>query len=358
MKRFLPFMIILLFILVIIVSCGISGNTYELVLITNYDILDDSSFNYGAWEGLKQYAEEHNKSYQYYQPEEGTKTAYLEAIELAVKNGAKLVVAPSSVFEVTIYEAQVKYPEVNFILLDGEPHTEDYKTYHTEKNVTPILYAEEEAGFMAGYAAVKDGFTKLGFQGGMAVPEVIRYGHGFAQGAEIAAKEMGLAEGSVSLMYNYSGDFAASEENQERAAGWYQAGTEIIFACGGAVGDSVIAAAEAFDGKYVIGVDTDRSAESETVISSAVKMLANSVYQALEAYYDNKWEGGKTLILNAANDGVGLAMENSKWRKFNDNDYNVLLNAVKDKKYNINRKTDIRVTELGLKYVNITEVKD
>ena len=57
---------------------------------------------------------------------------------------------------------------------------------------------------MAGYAAVKDGFTKLGFQGGMAVPEVIRYGHGFPQGAEVAAKEMGLAEGSVSMMYNYS----------------------------------------------------------------------------------------------------------------------------------------------------------
>ncbi|NLX64450.1 MAG: BMP family ABC transporter substrate-binding protein [Clostridiaceae bacterium] len=358
MKRFLPLMIILSFILVIIVSCGISGNTYELALITDYNTFDDSSFNYEAWEGLKKYAEEHKKSYQYYKPEEGTKTAYLEAIDLAVKNGAQLVVAPSSLFEVTIYEAQVKYPEVNFILLDGEPHTEDYKTYHTEKNVLPILYAEEEAGFMAGYAAVKDGFTKLGFQGGMAVPEVIRYGHGFAQGAEIAAKEMGLAEGSISLMYNYYGDFAASEESQERAAEWYQAGTEVIFVCGGAVGDSVISAAEAVEGKYVIGVDTDQLAESERVISSAVKMLANSVYQALEAYYDNRWEGGKTLILNAANGGVGLDMKNSRWRKFNYNDYNVLLNAIKNKKYIINRKTDIGVTELSLRYVSITEVKD
>ena len=116
---------------------------------------------------------------------------------------------------------------MKFILLDGEPHTEDYQTYHTEKNVQPILYAEEEAGFMAGYAAVKDGFTKLGFQGGMAVPAVIRYGHGFAQGAEAAAKELNLAEGSVSLMYN-SGDFAATPESQARAAGWYKSGTELF----------------------------------------------------------------------------------------------------------------------------------
>jgi len=348
----------MLFILTIIVGCGILEDTYEVALITVYDMLDDSSFNHEVWEGLKKYAEDHNKSYQYYQPDERTKASYLETIDLAVKKGAKLIVAPGSLFEVTIYEAQLKYPEVNFILIDGEPHTEDYKTYHTEENVLPILYAEEEAGFMAGYAAVMDGFTKLGFQGGMAVPEVIRYGHGFAQGAEIAAKEMGLAEGSVSLMYNYSGDSADSKESQERAAGWYQEGTEVIFVCGGSVESSVIAAAEAIEGKYVICVDAVQHAKSETVISSAVKMVSNSVYQVLEAYYDNKWEGGKTLLLNTANGGVGLDMKNSRWRRFNYENYNILLNAIKDKKYSINRKTDIGVNQLGLKYVSITEVKD
>ncbi|HHU90588.1 MAG TPA: BMP family ABC transporter substrate-binding protein [Clostridiaceae bacterium] len=358
MKKFLLLVLVFLFILKVFIGCSFSKNNYEIALITEFDILDAKSFNHGAWEGLTKYAEEHKKTYQSYRPDEGSNTAYLEAIGLAVKNGAKIVVAPSSLFEVTIYEAQIKHPEVYFILLDGEPHTEDYKTYYTEKNVQPILYAEEEAGFMAGYAAVKDGFTKLGFQGGMAVPEVIRYGHGFPQGAEVAAKEMGLAEGSVSMMYNYSGDFAASPESQERAASWYKAGTEIIFACGGAVGNSVIAAAEETDGKFVIGADVDQYAESETVISSAIKMLANSVYQALAAYYDNKWEGETTWVLNAANDGVGLAMENARWRKFNNNDYNALVEAVKNKTYNINNKTDIGVTDLGLIYVNITEVKD
>jgi basic membrane protein A len=358
MKKILSLILVLSFVLTMFVGCGLGKSGYELALVTDLGTIDDKSFNQGSWEGLKKYAEEHKKTYQYYQPSEGTNAAYLESIDLAIKGGAKVIVTPGFLFEVPIYEAQTKYPEVKFVLLDGEPHTEDYQTYHTEKNVQPILYAEEEAGFMAGYAAVKDGFTKLGFQGGMAVPAVIRYGHGFAQGAEAAAKELNLAEGSVSLMYNYSGDFAATPESQARAAGWYKSGTEVIFACGGAVGNSVMAAAEAAGGKFVIGVDVDQYAESETVISSAMKMLSNSVYQALEAYYNNKWEGGTTWVLNASNDGVGLAMENARWRKFSMNDYNTLLKAVQDKKYDINNKSDIGVTELGLKYVNITEVKD
>jgi len=338
-------------------GCG-KGSGYELALVTDVGTIDDKSFNQGAWEGLKKYATEHNKTYQYYQPSEATNAAYLESIDLAVKGGAKVIVTPGFLFEVPVYEAQTRYPDVKFVLLDGEPHTEDYSTYKTEANTLCILYAEEQAGFMAGYAAVKDGFTKLGFQGGMAVPAVIRYGYGFLQGAETAAKEMGLPEGSISVMYNYSGDFAATPENQARAAGWYQSGTEVIFACGGAVGNSVMAAAEASSGKYVIGVDVDQYAESNTVISSAMKMLGNSVYQALEAYYGNKWDGGKTWVLDVDNDGVGLAMENARWRSFSKADYEALYNGIKEGKYQINNASDISIADLGLKYVTVTEVAD
>ncbi len=357
MKKLLSLLMVFPFIITMLVGCFVKGG-YELAFVTNFGILEDKSFNQESWDGLKKYSEEHKMTFQYYQPTEGTNKAYLEAIELAVKGGAKAIITQGSLFEVAIYEAQIKYPDVNFILLDGEPHTEDYKTYYTEKNVQPILFAVEEAGFMAGYAAVKDGFTKLGFQGSMAVPAVIRYGYGFAQGANIAAQEMNLAEESVSLMFNYSGDVAASPESQARAAGWYDAGTEIIFAYGGTVVDSVIAAAEASDGKFVIGADIDQSDKSEKIISSAVKIMGNSVYKALEAYYNKKWEGGETWVLNASDNCVGLAMENARWRNFSDNDYNILLNAVRNKAYSINNKTDIGVDDLNLKYINITEIKD
>jgi len=357
MKKLLVLCLVLALSLTMLAGCG-KGSGFELALVTDLGTIDDKSFNQGSWEGLKKYATEHNKTYQYYQPSEATNAAYLEAIDLAVKGGAKVIVTPGFLFEVPVYMAQTRYPDVKFVLLDGEPHTEDYATYKTEANTLCILYAEEQAGFMAGYAAVKDGFTKLGFQGGMAVPAVIRYGYGFLQGAEAAAREMGLPEGSISVMYNYSGDFAATPENQARAAGWYQSGTEVIFACGGAVGNSVMAAAEASTGKYVIGVDVDQYAESNTVISSAMKMLGNSVYQALEAYYGNKWDGGKTWVLDVNNDGVGLAMDNARWRSFSKADYDALYKCIKDGTYKISNASDISIADLGLKYVTVTEVAD
>ncbi len=330
----------------------------EVAMITDKGTIDDKSFNQGTWEGVEKYCTDNNISSKYYKPAEATNAAYLESIALAVQGGAKVIVTPGFLFEVPIYEAQTTYPDVKFVLLDGEPHTEDYATYKTESNVLCILFAEEQAGFFAGYAAVKDGFTKLGFQGGMAVPAVIRYGYGFLQGAEVAAKELGLAEGSISVMYNYSGDFVATPDNQARAAGWYQTGAEVIFGCGGAVGNSVMAAAEASTDKWVIGVDVDQYNESATVISSAMKMLGNAVYQALDSYYGDKFEGGSTWTLDSSNDGVGLAMDTAKWRTFTAADYDTLLTAVKDGTYTINNASEITIADLGLKYVKVTEVTD
>ena len=331
---------------------------YEIAMITDKGTIDDKSFNQGTWEGVQAYADANNITCQYYKPAEVSDAAYLEAISLAVQGGAKVVVCPGFLFEVALYEAQTTYPDVTFILVDGQPHTADYATYKTEANTLCILFAEEQAGFFAGYAAVKDGFTKLGFQGGMAVPAVVRYGYGFLQGAEAAAAEMGLDDGAISVMYNYSGDFAATPENQARAAGWYQSGTEIIFACGGSVGNSVMSAAEASTDKFVIGVDVDQYAESATVISSALKMLGNAVQQALTAYYGGTFEGGQTWTLNATNDGTGLAMANAKWRVFTAADYDTLFAAVNDGTYTINNASDITIADLGLKKVKVTEITD
>lgn len=303
-------------------NSGSADGKYELALVTDLGTIDDKAFNQGAWEGVKKYAEENNITYKYYQPQEGTTDSYLETIGLAVEGGAKLVVCPGFLFEEPVYLAQEQFPDTYFILLDGEPHNGDYSEYKTGEKVMPILYAEEQAGYLAGYAAVKDGMTKLGFMGGMAVPAVIKFGYGYIQGADAAAKELGV---NVDMMYNYTGGFAATPEAQTMAAGWYKAGTEVIFSCGGAVGNSVMTAAEADTNKKVIGVDVDQSVESETVITSAMKMLSNSVYDGIKAYYDGSFPGGKTSVFTAANNGVGLPMETSKFEKFTQEDYEALL---------------------------------
>lgn len=306
-------------------TSSVSGsNTYELALITDIGTIDDKSFNQGAWEGLKAYADAKNITNKYYQPTEKTTDAYVAAIDLAVKGGAKVIVTPGYLFEPAVFVAQDKYPDVKFVLLDGTPRANSTDPGTVKNNVYSIFYAEQEAGFLAGYAAVKEGFTKLGFMGGMAVPAVVRYGYGFVQGAEYAAKEMKLAASSVEIKYTYVGDFSATPEHQTLAASWYQAGTQVIFACGGAVGNSVMAAAEAKSGK-VIGVDVDQSSQSATVITSAMKMLGNSVESALKAYYDGTFPGGKSVILDAKANAVGLPSDLSKFTKFTKADYDTIL---------------------------------
>lgn len=296
-------------------------NTFEIAqIIIKGGTIDDKSFNQGAWEGVVAYATENNITHKYYQATEDTVDGFINTIDLAVRNGAKIVVAPGYVFEPAIFKAQDLYPDVHFVLLDGVPQDGNYEEFRTEKNVSAVSYAEEEAGFLAGYAAVKEGYRKLGFIGGMAVPAVIKYGYGYIQGAEYAANELGLQPGDIEVKYTYVGNFEASPENQTLAASWYQGGTEIIFSCGGPVGFSVMAAAEQYDTK-VIGVDSDQSADSETVITSAMKMLKNSVYQMLDLFYTDKFPGGETTLLDVTSDGVGLAMENARFTKFTQSDY-------------------------------------
>ncbi len=312
MKKILAIALAVMLVSMSLVGCtGTGGGTSkgaEIALITDKGNIDDKSFNQGSWEGVVQFAEAEKVTHQYIKPEDATDDDYLAAIDLAVTGGAKVVVTPGFLFEVAVYEAQTKYPDVKFILLDGSPHTADYSVFKTESNVASIVYAEEQSGYLAGYAAVKDGMTDLGFMGGMAVPAVQAFGYGYLMGAEAAAEEMGLADGAITALYHYTGDFAETDSNKATAKAMYQEGVQVIFACGGSVGKSVMSAA-AESGTKVIGVDVDQRYDSETVMTSAVKGLASSVVDVLTSIYKTDsfaTYGGKTTVFNAENDGVGL----------------------------------------------------
>ena len=236
MKKTILFLI---FVLVLSLSaCG--SDDYEIALVTDYSNVDDKSFNQGAWEGVLAYAEENDITHKYYRPTEQSAAARLDAIGLAVEGGAKIIVTPGFAFGEVVFEAQTKYPDTMFILLDASPHSADWSDFTMEDNVHSIFYAEEQGGFLAGYSAVKDGFTELGFMGGIAVPAVIRYGYGFVQGAEYAAIEEGV---DVNIMYTYVGGFDPKPEIKTLAASWYNDDTELIFSAGGGIVDSIASAA-------------------------------------------------------------------------------------------------------------------
>lgn len=326
---------------------------YEIALVTDVGTIDDKSFNQGAWEGVKAYAEENGISYQYYKPAEATDAAYVAAITEAVDGGAKIVVTPGFLFAPAVYEAQDLFPEVSFILLDADPHTADYSTYRIEKNVYAVYYAEEQSGFLAGYAAVKDGNTKLGFMGGMAVPAVTRFGLGFLQGADYAAQELNV---KVDVNFTYLGGFGPDTVHATEAKSWYSEGTQVIFAAAGGAGLSVMAGADEVNGK-VIGVDVDQSSNSKSVITSAMKGLTSSVYDGLTDFYAGSFKGGEIVILDAAVNGVGLPADFSRFTSFSQADYDAIFAKLVDGSIKVANDIKVEPTALGLKNTTVNVIE-
>ncbi|HOW38613.1 MAG TPA: BMP family ABC transporter substrate-binding protein, partial [Bacillota bacterium] len=293
-----------------------SGTTgYQIAMVTDSGGIDDKSFNQGTWEGIIEYATAHSKTYKYYKPAEVSDAAYLAAIGLAVTGGAEIVITPGYLFESAIYEAQTLYPNVKFVLIDGEPHTPDYVTYNTASNTLCILFDEQEAGFFAGYAAVIGGMDNLGFFGGMAVPAVVRFGIGYVAGAYYAAEELGNANSITfdASHYHYLGSFAPSNDAKTMATTWFNSGVDVLFAAAGGAGSSAMAAAEELTGKWTIGVDKDQSQDSLTVVTSALKGVGEAAISALTDFYGGTFVGGRTISLGAAEGGVALPADFSRF---------------------------------------------
>ena len=333
MKKILS-LFILLFAVVTLAGCELieQVTTFEIAMITDAGDIDDKSFNQGTWEGIVEFAEENDLTHKYYKPTEVSDAAYVAAIDLAVAAGAKVIVTPGFLFEPAIYEAQTKYPDVIFVLIDGVPHPGDYATFEVADNTRSILFKEQESGFLAGYAAVMEGYRELGFMGGIAVPAVVRFGLGYVAGAYYAADELGLEDFEFNMdYYEYLGTFAPGDDVKTKAAGWYGAGVEVIHVAAGGAGNSVMAAAEETADGVVIGVDVDQAAQSERVISSAMKALGVVVQQALQDYVDGTFVGGETLVLGAAEDAVALPLGDSfKFDNFTLEQYNAILAKLVD----------------------------
>ncbi len=298
----------------------------DVVVITDYGTIEDNSFNQAAWEGVVEYANETGIPYDYYQPEDTDIDSIMAQFKRGNSNGAKLFICPGNMLEEAVYKAQKKYDDCSFILVDGVPHNEDNTESVIAENTSVVTFAEEQAGFLAGYAAVRDGYKGLGFVGGIPVDPVIRFGYGFVQGADYAAIEMGV---SVHIRYTYTNTFSEDPAIDDMAGAWFDDDTEVIFACGGSIGKSVVHAAENHNGK-VIGVDVDESSLSEVVITSAMKNIKSAVYSGVKSYYEGTFPGGCETNMTAAQDGVCLPMETSRFTKFDVDSYNEIYSHLVD----------------------------
>ena len=307
---------------------ALAAETYELALVTDVGNIDDQSFNQSTWEGVKKYAEENGKTYAYYRPSEDSNDARVESIKAAIAKGAKVVVLPGYLFADAVAAVQNEYPDVTFIVVDTAPAGE------AGKNTYSFLYQEEQAGYLAGYGVVKDGYTKLGFLGGMAVPAVVRFGYGFVQGVDAAAKELGV---TPEIKYWYADSFGPNDDIKTKMNAWYTEGTEVVFACGGGIYLSALAAAEESGHGKLIGVDNDQGPISELFITSAFKDIPNTIVDALTAYYANGQKlpedmQGALVTFSVKEDRVGLPTSEGSWRfaKFTLDEYNAIYAKLKD----------------------------
>ena len=340
----------------------IAGN-YKVALITDNGDITDRSFNQTTYEACKTFCAENCVDFEYYKPEEDSTKERVKSVKMAIEDGYNVIVMPGYSFGAIIAEVSADYKDVMFIALDvaegdlleagvalaGE--TYDYNPSNWEltdyvymDNVYCAVYQEELSGYMAGYAAVKMGYRKLGYLGGMAVPVVMRFGYGFIQGAEAAALELGLDD--VAIKYAYGNQFFGDAVITDEMTKWYQDGTEVVFACGGGIYSSAAEAASKNKGK-VIGVDTDQAAVIDAMygqgitVTSAMKGLYPTTIDTLtDVVLNNNWTNysGKVTTLGLVskseveNNYVQLPYETTQWTDtFTAEDYVTLVGAMYDK---------------------------
>ena len=321
-----------------------------VAMITDYGDITDQSFNQTTYEACKAYCEANGLDFTYFKPGSDSDEDRISSIEDAIDEGYNVIVMPGYAFAAAIAKTAPANPDVTFIALDVSEYDLTSAGLETlPANLYSAVYQEELCGYMAGVAAVKLGYTKLGFLGGMAVPAVIRYGYGFIQGADAAAAELGA---DVTINYAYGNQFYGDADITAAMDTWYAGGTEIVFACGGGIFTSAAEAAAKVGGK-VIGVDVDQAATIDgaygagMTVTSAMKGLAATVNTLLQAVVDGKFVGGQVENLGLvseipAENYVQLAGSTQFGEGFTAEDYADLVAAMFKGEITVNN--DISIT--------------
>lgn len=365
-------------------TSGAETSEYSVAMITDYGDITDQSFNQTTYEACKAFCEAQGIQFNYYKPSGNSTAERVASVEKAIDDGYNVIVMPGYAFGGTLVEVSESYKDVKFIALDvaagdileagvakaGEtydynPANWNVNDYCYMDNVYCAIYQEELSGYMAGYAAVKLGYTDLGFLGGMAVPAVIRFGFGFVQGADAAAAELGI---TVNLKYAYGNQFYGDGDITAAMDTWYGDGTQVVFACGGGIYTSAAEAAAKVGGK-VIGVDSDQSpiidggyGEGMTV-TSAMKGLYPTTYDTLtDVIVNGNWSNyaGKITTLGLVSDEptenyVQLPMDTTQWSdSFTQDDYKALVAAMRAGDITVSNDTtampattNVNVSDLG-----------
>ncbi len=271
----------------------------KIALVTDMGKIDDRTFNEFAYKAMMKASRDF-----------GLKTAFIETqqptdyeknIEQFVTEGFEIIITVGFMLGDATKKMAEKYPNVLFVIVD-------FAYDPPIKNVTGLVFAEDQSGFLAGVLAGLMTKSKIvGFVGGKEIPPVIRYRQGYMTGVKSICPD-------CDVLAVHIDSFTDPARGKTAALSQMDEGADVIFGAGGLSGSgAILGAAQA--GGWVIGVDQDeymttfkegKAPGADRVLSSAMKRVDVAVYEAVKAAVDGEFKGG-TMVFDVVVGGIGLA---------------------------------------------------
>jgi basic membrane protein A len=324
MKKITVSLVVVFFSLTLMTGCNFgnsdSQSKMNVGMVTDSGTIDDKSFNQGTWEGIVKAEKDFDIAKKYIKPSGNTEADYAKEIGNLYDAGYKFIVTPGYKFETAVFDAQDKYKDAKFVILDGSPHNGDFKSV-VKSNTVSIFFSEHESGFLAAIATaleLKQG--EVGFIGGMEIPPVQKFNWGFQQGIAYANQNLGTNISIKPENVIYQGTFDEIAAGGQIAAQMFDRGVKVIFCAAGGVGVGAINEAKkrAIAGKnaWIVGVDVDQyddgiyEGNKSIILTSAMKKVDQAAYDIIKSELDGKFPGGETITLNVKNNGTGIPDKN------------------------------------------------
>jgi basic membrane protein A and related proteins len=316
-KRVIPLAVLVAALAVVAAGCGSkksssstttppttstqSGGTFRVGLSTDIGGLNDRSFNHLAYVGLQRAAKQLGVQTRVVQS--NSPADYIPNLTALARQGYDLIIGVGFT-EIDAVKAVAKhFPKSHFAIVDVSNADEGGL-----KNVEGLLFKEQEAGYLAGYAAglaaKQRGGNTVSSVGGQKQPPVDRYIAGYQAGAKAAFP-------GVKTLNGYSQDFEKQALCKEVALNQIADGSVVVFQVAGGCGLGALDAAKE-KGVWGVGVDADQGYLGSYILTSALKRVDTSVFDAIKDAKSGHFKGGQDTVYGLSVDGVGIGKFSAK----------------------------------------------
>lgn len=352
-------LLISIFIVILVIIIGFLGRffftekgdkykEFEVALITDSGNIDDNSYNQFSYDGIKEYCKPHKIKYKYYKPADTSATSNLSSVDKAVKNGARIIICPDSQLSETVYQAQDRYPDTSFVLVDSEPVNNDGTVTQTSKNVKSILFDDDEAGFLAGYVAAVSGYHNPSVLYDSNIQSDMHYYYGFLQGVNYYAKEA-----DTTLSVRGKNITSMSKDKIEKyTKDLFKSNTDVMFLCNKENANILIPQVKKCKGA-IINAGGDLTYSSSCVKASINKKINIAVHDCIKNYYDKKFDGGKPITYSATNNGIEMSFNKKSFKSSDQKRYTEIYKKLADGSIMLLSDTTVNINDLELDHIKV-----